>query len=57
MLAEAKDKDDEIVFAEIDLEDCWQGKEKTFDFDRQWRIEQHGPITKQTRVVEQNRFR
>ena len=28
ILAEAKSKGDEIVFAEIDLEDCRQGKEK-----------------------------
>jgi predicted amidohydrolase len=28
ILAEAKTKADEIVFAEIDLEDCRQGKEK-----------------------------
>jgi predicted amidohydrolase len=52
ILAEAKTKDDEIVFAEIDLEDCRQGKEKTFDFDRHRRIDQYGPITAQTGVEE-----
>ena len=52
VLAEAKTKDDEIVLAEIDLEDCRQGKEKTFDFDRHRRIDQYGPITGQTGVVE-----
>jgi predicted amidohydrolase len=52
VLAEAKTKDDEIVFAEIDLEDCRQGKEKTFDFDRHRRIDQYGPITTQTGVIE-----
>ncbi|RDW71377.1 hypothetical protein BP6252_07940 [Coleophoma cylindrospora] len=52
VLAEAKTKDDEIVFAEIDLEDCRQGKEKTFDFVRHRRIDQYGPITTQTGVVE-----
>jgi len=52
VLAEAKTKDDEIVFAEIDLEDCRQGKEKTFDFDRHRRIDQYGPITQQTGAVE-----
>lgn len=52
VIAEAKGKDDEIVFAEIDLEDCRQGKEKTFDFDRHRRIDQYGPITTQTGVVE-----
>ncbi|KUJ08442.1 N-carbamoyl-D-amino acid hydrolase [Mollisia scopiformis] len=52
VLAEAKTKDDEVVFAEIDLEDCRQGKEKTFDFDRHRRVDQYGPITIQTGVVE-----
>lgn len=32
ILAEAKGKGDEIVFAEIDLEDCRQGKEKVSQF-------------------------
>lgn len=52
ILAETKTKDDEIVFAEIDLEDCRQGKEKTFDFDRHRRIDQYAPITLQTGVAE-----
>ncbi|XMA10635.1 hypothetical protein WAI453_003426 [Rhynchosporium graminicola] len=52
VLAEAKTKEDEIVFAEIDLEDCRQGKEKTFDFGRHRRIDQYGPITVQSGVVE-----
>jgi len=52
ILAEAKTKGDEIVFAEIDLEDCRQGMEKTFDFGRHRRIEQYGLITTQTGVVE-----
>jgi len=52
IIAEAKGKGDEIVFAEIDLEDCRQGKEKTFDFDRHRRVEQYGLIIEQTGVVE-----
>ena len=52
VLAEAKTKDDEIVFAEIDLEDCRQGKEKTFDFDRHRRVDQYSPITLQTGIIE-----
>ncbi|KAH6717876.1 putative N-carbamoyl-D-amino acid hydrolase [Leptodontidium sp. MPI-SDFR-AT-0119] len=52
VLAEAKTKGDEIVFAEVDLEDCRQGKEKTFDFARHRRIDQYGPITVQTGVIE-----
>lgn len=52
MLAEAKTRDDEIVFAEIDLEDCRQGKEKTFDFKRHRRTEMYGLITERTGVEE-----
>lgn len=52
VLAEAKGKGDEIVFAEIDLEDCRQGKEKTFDFDRHRRIDSYGLISQQTGVLE-----
>jgi predicted amidohydrolase len=52
VLAEAKTKDDEIVFAEIDLEDCRQGKENIFDFARHRRIDQYAPITLQTGVIE-----
>ncbi|KAH8593722.1 carbon-nitrogen hydrolase [Bisporella sp. PMI_857] len=52
ILAEAKTKADEIVFAEIDLEDCRQGKEKTFDFIRHRRTETYGLIVEQTGVVE-----
>ncbi|KAF4625340.1 hypothetical protein G7Y89_g12826 [Cudoniella acicularis] len=51
-MEDGKGKGDEIVFAEVDLEDCRQGKEKTFDFDRHRRIDQYGPITTQTGVVE-----
>ena len=52
LLAEAKTKDDEIVLAEINLEDCRQGKEKTFDFDRHRRVDQYSAITGQAGVVE-----
>lgn len=52
VLAEAKTRDDEIVFAEIDLEDCRQGKEKTFDFKRHRRTEMYGLITERTGVEE-----
>jgi hypothetical protein len=40
------------VVAEIDLSDCRQGKEKTFDYARHRRIETYGLIDKQTGVVE-----
>ncbi|MCJ1405843.1 hypothetical protein MMC11_009073 [Xylographa trunciseda] len=52
ILVEAKSKDDEVIVAEIDLEDCRQGKEKTFDFGRHRRTEAYSLITSQTGVVE-----
>jgi predicted amidohydrolase len=52
IVAEAKTKEDELVIAEIDLSECRQGKEKTFDFARHRRIETYGLIDKQTGVVE-----
>jgi len=52
VLAEAKGKEDEVVAAVVDLEDCRQGKEKTFDFGRHRRVEMYGVITEQTGVVE-----
>ena len=51
-IAQAKGTGDELVVAEIDLEDCRQGKEKTFDFDRHRRTEAYSLITSQTGVVE-----
>jgi Asp/Glu/hydantoin racemase len=56
ILAEAKSKDDEVVFAECDLEACKQGKTRTFDFDRHRRTEHYGRIVKQTGVVEPPRL-
>ncbi|SPO01865.1 related to N-carbamoyl-D-amino acid hydrolase [Cephalotrichum gorgonifer] len=52
VLAEAKTKGDEIVFAEIDLDDCLPGKEMMFNFARHRMIHQYGRITSQTGVVE-----
>jgi predicted amidohydrolase len=52
VVAEAKTTEDELVVAEIDLSECRQGKEKTFDFARHRRIETYGLIDKQTGVVE-----
>jgi predicted amidohydrolase len=52
VIAEAKTVEDELVVAEIDLADCRQGKERTFDFARHRRVETYGPIGEQTGVVE-----
>lgn len=52
VVAEAKTKGDELVVADIDLRDCRQGKEKTFDYSRHRRIETYGLIDKQTGVIE-----
>lgn len=52
VVAEAATKGDELVVAEIDLADCRQGKEKTFDFARHRRVEAYGLIDQQTGVVE-----
>ncbi|KAI5272149.1 carbon-nitrogen hydrolase [Aureobasidium subglaciale] len=52
VLAESTTKDDELVVAEIDLEECRQGREKTFDFERHRRTEAYARIVEQTGVVE-----
>ncbi|KAK4991161.1 hypothetical protein LTR66_006615 [Elasticomyces elasticus] len=52
LLAEAKTKGDEVVVADIDLSECRQGKEKTFDFARHRRIETYALVATQTGVVE-----
>ncbi|GJC83663.1 N-carbamoyl-D-amino acid hydrolase [Colletotrichum liriopes] len=52
LIAEASTTEDEIVYAEINLDDCRPGKERTFDFARHRRVEHYGRITEQTGVVE-----
>lgn len=52
IIAEAQTEGDELVVAEIDLAECRQGKEKTFDFARHRRVETYGLIGKQTGVEE-----
>lgn len=51
-IAEAKGIEDELVVAEIDLDECRQGKETMFDFERHRRVEAYGLITERTGVVE-----
>lgn len=52
VVAEAKTNEDELVVAEIDLSECRQGKERTFDYARHRRIEAYTLMTQQTGVVE-----
>ncbi|ODQ53098.1 N-carbamoyl-D-amino acid hydrolase [Saitoella complicata NRRL Y-17804] len=52
IVAEAKGEGDEVVFAEVDLGVCKQGKTTTFDFARHRRVEHYGRILGQTGVVE-----
>ena len=48
ILGIAKTEEDELVIAEIDLDDCTFGKRTIFDFSRHRRIEHYGRITAQT---------
>lgn len=52
VVAEAKTDGDELVVAEIDLDDCKPGKERTFNYGKHRRVETYGLITQQTGVVE-----
>ncbi|KAK4503586.1 hypothetical protein PRZ48_004501 [Zasmidium cellare] len=52
VVAEAKGDGDELIAAEIDLEECRQGKERTFNYGKHRRTETYGLITSQTGVVE-----
>ena len=48
ILGIAKTEEDELVIAEIDLDDCTFGKKTIFDFARHRRVEHYGLITSQT---------
>lgn len=52
VIAEAKTAEDEVVFAECDLELCRPHKLRTFNFARHRRIEHYKRITEQTGVIE-----
>ncbi|CAK7243551.1 MAG: hypothetical protein STHCBS139747_005077 [Sporothrix thermara] len=56
ILAQASTEEDELVVADIDLDECKPGKTRTFDFKRHRRIEHYGLITQQTGVVEPPRL-
>ena len=50
IIAEAKTEDDELIVAEIDLDDTRFNKDTIFDFKRHRRIEHYGRITSQVGV-------
>jgi predicted amidohydrolase len=52
IVAEARSLTDEVVVAACDLDRCWQGKAKMFNFAAHRRPEWYGPITGQVGVVE-----
>ncbi|KAH8892654.1 carbon-nitrogen hydrolase [Thozetella sp. PMI_491] len=52
IIAESKTKEDEIVFAQLDLADCRRGKEKTFAFHKHRRPDQYGMVVERTGVIE-----
>lgn len=51
IVAESTTSADELVVAEIDLDACTQGKERTFCFEKHRRTEWYGPIVDQKGVV------
>lgn len=52
ILAEAKTVEDEVVVHEIDLQECWAGKEKTFNFAKHRRLDAYSMMTEQVGVNE-----
>ncbi|TDZ32847.1 N-carbamoyl-D-amino acid hydrolase [Colletotrichum spinosum] len=52
LIAEASTTEDEVVYAQLDLDECRPGRERTFDFARHRRVEHYARITEQTGVVE-----
>ncbi|KAF2416997.1 carbon-nitrogen hydrolase [Tothia fuscella] len=52
IIARSKTKDDEVIYADCDLELCRPHKLRTFNFGKHRRVEHYGRITAQTGVVE-----
>lgn len=52
IIKEAETKEDELVVAEIDLEDCRRGKGKTFAFEKHRRLEHYGMILDRVGAIE-----
>ena len=44
IVAESKTEEDELVVAKIDLDDCKQGKERTFNLAKHRRVEAYGRL-------------
>ncbi|KAI5474758.1 N-carbamoyl-D-amino acid hydrolase [Pseudohyphozyma bogoriensis] len=57
ILAENKTEDDEVVWCDIDVDACQQGKNKTFAFEKHRRIEHYGVIVERTGVVEPEEYK
>ena len=51
IVAESKTEDDELVIAEIDLDACKQGKERTFNLGKHRRPEMYERIVETNGVV------
>jgi predicted amidohydrolase len=51
IVSEAKTEDDELIFADCDLDATIFGKQTIFDFARHRRIEHYGRITSQTGII------
>lgn len=52
IIAQSKTMEDELVIAEIDLDDCISPKSRIFAFEKHRRTEHYEIITGQTGVVE-----
>ncbi|KAL1882385.1 hypothetical protein Plec18167_002801 [Paecilomyces lecythidis] len=52
IITESKTKDDELVYATIDLEKCRKGKERVFAFDKHRRVEHYSRLVDQVGVKE-----
>jgi len=51
IVSEGKTEDDELIFADCDLDATIFGKQTIFDFARHRRIEHYGRITSQTGII------
>ena len=52
IIAESKTVEDEIIIADLNLDECKAGKTRTFDFARHRRLEHYNLITSRTGAIE-----